>query len=216
MPPDARTETTPPGANITTEVPRTSSSPVRQRVKRSAACRSRAAPMSTAVAARLRSAQPGWQEMGVDARARWMSKWRDWILDHGDELLGLVQRNPASHGVMRISRSWPPTSPTIGSSTPASFSRTRHVRPAGPSNIAKRLTIVYEAYQLVGVITPWNYPLAMPLLDIAPALMAGCAVVSKPSELTPLAWRGWSRDGSKSAPPMCWTSCSAPAKPARR
>ena len=53
-------------------------------------------------------------------------------------------------------------------------------------------------YELVGVITPWNYPFAMPMLDIPQALMAGATVLSKPSEETPLGWaeavRGWHYD----------------------
>jgi acyl-CoA reductase-like NAD-dependent aldehyde dehydrogenase len=44
-----------------------------------------------AIAARLRAAQPWWHQMGVEARARWLGKWRDWMLDHSDELLTLLQ-----------------------------------------------------------------------------------------------------------------------------
>jgi len=44
-----------------------------------------------AAATRLRAAQPAWQQMGVDARGRWLGKWRDWMLDHTDELLTLLQ-----------------------------------------------------------------------------------------------------------------------------
>jgi acyl-CoA reductase-like NAD-dependent aldehyde dehydrogenase len=47
----------------------------------------------------------------------------------------------------------------------------------------------YRPYQLVGQIFPWNYPLGMPMMDVPGALMAGAAVMSKPSEETPLAWR---------------------------
>jgi betaine-aldehyde dehydrogenase len=38
----------------------------------------------------------------------------------------------------------------------------------------------------VGVISPWNFPLILSLGDAIPALVAGCAVVVKPSEVTPL------------------------------
>jgi succinate-semialdehyde dehydrogenase / glutarate-semialdehyde dehydrogenase len=38
---------------------------------------------------------------------------------------------------------------------------------------------------LVGVISPWNFPLLLSLIDTIPALLAGCAVVVKPSEVTP-------------------------------
>ncbi|TDC91363.1 aldehyde dehydrogenase family protein [Nonomuraea deserti] len=40
-------------------------------------------------------------------------------------------------------------------------------------------------YDLVGVISPWNFPLLMALIDAAPALAAGCSVLVKPSEVAP-------------------------------
>lgn len=43
-----------------------------------------------------------------------------------------------------------------------------------------------EAVGVVGTITPWNYPLQMAVWKVLPALAAGCAVVIKPCELTPL------------------------------
>ncbi len=41
------------------------------------------------------------------------------------------------------------------------------------------------AFKLVGVISPWNFPLLLSLIDSIPALLAGCAVIIKPSEVTP-------------------------------
>jgi aldehyde dehydrogenase (NAD+) len=43
----------------------------------------------------------------------------------------------------------------------------------------------YVAYPLVGVISPWNFPLILSMIDSIPALTAGCAVLLKPSEVTP-------------------------------
>jgi len=40
-------------------------------------------------------------------------------------------------------------------------------------------------YELVGVISPWNFPLLLALIDTIPALLAGCTVLLKPSEVTP-------------------------------
>ncbi len=40
-------------------------------------------------------------------------------------------------------------------------------------------------YGLVGVISPWNFPFLLSMLDTIPALLAGCAVMVKPSEVTP-------------------------------
>ncbi|MBI2063270.1 MAG: aldehyde dehydrogenase family protein [Candidatus Yanofskybacteria bacterium] len=50
----------------------------------------------------------------------------------------------------------------------------------------KNAKVFFEPHQLVGVITPWNLPLAIPAADIFPALFLGSAVIWKPSEYTPL------------------------------
>ena len=42
-----------------------------------------------------------------------------------------------------------------------------------------------EPYELVGVISPWNFPLLLALIDTVSALLAGCTVLLKPSEVTP-------------------------------
>jgi acyl-CoA reductase-like NAD-dependent aldehyde dehydrogenase len=152
------------------------------------------------VAARLRAAQPAWQRLGVKGRARWLGQWRDWLLDHTDDLLTVLQ--------LETGKSWGDARIEIASlhfinywiDNAAEFLADESVRPSGAVNAAKKLTISYEPYPLVGVITPWNTPLSMPMLDIPPALMAGCAVLSKPSEVTPLAWQmavdGWREIGA--------------------
>ena len=50
----------------------------------------------------------------------------------------------------------------------------------------KKMMIVKEPVGVVAAITPWNFPLAMLARKIAPALAAGCTVVAKPAEDTPL------------------------------
>ena len=108
-----------------------------------------------AVAARLRAAQPAWQRLGVEGRAKWLGKWRDWLLDHADEVSTLVQ--------LEGGKSWADTSgelllgiqvPNYWIDNAAEFLADESVRPWGAANAAKKLTIVYEPYQLVGVITP--------------------------------------------------------------
>ena len=47
-------------------------------------------------------------------------------------------------------------------------------------------SIVREPLGVVGAITPWNYPLHQLCAKVAPALAAGCSVIAKPSEVTPL------------------------------
>jgi acyl-CoA reductase-like NAD-dependent aldehyde dehydrogenase len=153
-----------------------------------------------AVANRLRAAQPAWQQLGVGGRARWLGKWRDWLLDHSDDLLTVLQ--------LETGKSWCDTNVEIAAvqiinywiDKADGFLADEIVRPYGAANAAKKLTISYEPYALVGFITPWNGPLSIPLFDIPAALMAGCAVLSKPSEVTPLVWKaavdGWKEIGA--------------------
>ncbi|MGN9777076.1 aldehyde dehydrogenase family protein [Micromonospora sp. H33] len=57
--------------------------------------------------------------------------------------------------------------------------------PPAPETVGNSL-VVREPVGVVGAITPWNYPLHQVVAKLAPALAAGCTVVLKPSELTPL------------------------------
>jgi aldehyde dehydrogenase (NAD+) len=57
--------------------------------------------------------------------------------------------------------------------------------PVEPQSIGNSL-VVHEPVGVVGAITPWNYPLHQVVAKVAAALAAGCTVVLKPSELTPL------------------------------
>ena len=55
-----------------------------------------------------------------------------------------------------------------------------------PTNIAKRYYVIKHPVGVVATITPWNFPAALPSRKIAPALAAGCTVVSRPADQTPL------------------------------
>jgi len=51
---------------------------------------------------------------------------------------------------------------------------------------SRRLTVLRQPIGVCAAITPWNFPLAMITRKVAPALAAGCTVIIKPAELTPL------------------------------
>ncbi len=55
-----------------------------------------------------------------------------------------------------------------------------------PSNSAKRHFVIQQPIGVVATITPWNFPISLPSRKIAPALAAGCTVVSRPADQTPL------------------------------
>lgn len=157
-----------------------------------------------AKAAKLRSAQPEWEALGPQGRKRWMQKWQDWILDNADHITEvLISETGKSH----VDASLEPvaTADAVGywAGHAKEFLADRHPKAHSPIYRVKRFTTAYRPYPLVGVITPWNFPFAMPGLDVPPALAAGAAVLLKPSEVTPLSAvefaRGWAEIG---APPV--------------
>ncbi|WP_183097556.1 aldehyde dehydrogenase family protein [Nocardioides pelophilus] len=155
-------------------------------------------------AAELRMAQRGWEALGADGRAVWLRRWRTWILEHVDELTDLLQ---AETGKARPDAAIEPIAScelvSYYADHAAAFLADENVKPASPISLPKKLTKVYSPYPVVGIITPWNFPITLFLMDAAPALAAGCAVLSKSSEETPLACarliEGWHEIG---APPV--------------
>jgi acyl-CoA reductase-like NAD-dependent aldehyde dehydrogenase len=158
-----------------------------------------------ALAESLRAAQPAWEALGPKGRAKHLLRWLDWIVDNKDHLLGLVHKEAG--------KSWGDASIELlvcvevinyyakhGEAFLADESR----HPHGPASWTKKMRILRRPIPLVGVITPWNYPLAMAMMDVPGALMAGAAVLTKPSEVTPLAWnevvRAWNEEIG--APPV--------------
>jgi acyl-CoA reductase-like NAD-dependent aldehyde dehydrogenase len=153
----------------------------------------------------LRAAQPAWEALGPDARARHLRRWLDWIVDHQEQVLGLVHREAGkSWGDAQIELLVAMEVINYYTKHGAQFLADETRRPHGPASLIKDLRIRYRPYPLIGVITPWNYPLAMPMMDVPGALMAGAAVLTKPSEETPLAWaevvRAWNEEIG--APPV--------------
>jgi acyl-CoA reductase-like NAD-dependent aldehyde dehydrogenase len=157
------------------------------------------------IASELRSAQPAWEALGPEGRAVYLRRWLDWIVDNQDRILGLVHREAGkSWGDAQIELLVCMEVINYYTKHGAEFLADETRRPHGPASAAKNLKIRYRPYELVGVITPWNYPLGMPMLDVPQALMAGAAVLTKPSEETPLGWaevvRGWNEEIG--APPV--------------
>jgi len=157
-----------------------------------------------AKARELRLFQQDWAAMGGRGRKKWMLKWQGWILDNADHLTEVLM---SETGKSRIDAAIEPISVAdyikYWANHAEEFLADKHPKAHSPLFKVKRLTIRYEAYPVVGIIEPWNFPLAMLGLDVVPALAAGAAVLLKPSEVTPLSAvefvRGWNEVG---APPV--------------
>lgn len=62
----------------------------------------------------------------------------------------------------------------------------RERRASGAVPLVTRAATIWRPHGLVGLVTPWNFPFLLGVADALPALLAGNAVLTKPSELTPL------------------------------
>lgn len=162
----------------------------------------------------LRAAQPAWEALGPKGRARWMRRLRDWLLDEADHLADVLQAESGKpRAEAQLEAPWMAELINYFADHAHEFLADERVGSSGLLSATKRMVKVYRPYPVVGVISPWNYPLAMPGMDVIPALLAGSAVLLKPSEVTPLSAlelaRGWREIG---APPVLAVATgSAPA-----
>jgi succinate-semialdehyde dehydrogenase/glutarate-semialdehyde dehydrogenase len=135
-------------------------------------------------ARRARAAQPAWASSSFRDRARIFLRLHDLLLRRQDEVMDLIQLET---GKARKDAFEEVADAAICCRYYAHTAE-RHLRSRRRQGTMPVLTRVWEhhhAVGLVGFITPWNYPLSMALSDVAPALMAGNAVLLKPDHQTP-------------------------------
>src|SRR6266436_4492196 len=133
--------------------------------------------------ARAEEALPGWRSMLAKDRARILRRWADLMLENEDGLARLLtteQGKPLAESRAEIEyaasffewfgeegkRVYGDTIPTYASD--------------------RRIVVTKDPVGVTVGITPWNFPAAMPTRKSAPALAAGCTMVLKPAEQTPL------------------------------
>ncbi|WP_337867248.1 succinic semialdehyde dehydrogenase [Meiothermus sp.] len=132
---------------------------------------------------RARQAQPAWARMDARSRARIMLRFHDLLLERQAEILDLTQYETGK--ARRDAQE-----ELLDSAIVAQFYATRSpgwLRPRRTGGTFVGLTQTWEHRHpvgVVGVISPWNYPLVMAVSEPIPALMAGNAVVLKPDPQT--------------------------------
>ena len=139
--------------------------------------------------ARARSAQPGWQALGFDGRADVMYELRHWIVQNRERLIDTVvaENGKTREDAMLAELFYVCDALGFWAKRAAGYLADERIRTHSPLLLGKKVIVRYRPYGVVGVIAPWNYPLTLGFGDAIPALMAGNAVVIKPSEVTPLA-----------------------------
>lgn len=127
--------------------------------------------------------QPAWEALGAKARARIAAKLVDLLAKHSDRVMDQLQLETGksrSHAFEEITGALGSIS-YYAKVTPKLMRRTK-VR-AGVPLMLSAFTEP-QAVGVVGIITPWNYPLALTMMDVIPALLAGNAVVQKADNQT--------------------------------
>lgn len=141
-----------------------------------------AAETRRAIAA-AEAAWPAWRALTAQQRATILQSWFRLILAHADDLAQLITAEggkPLSEAKGEV---------VYGASFVEWFAEEgkRTYGESIPSPVAsKRLLVIKQPIGVCAAITPWNFPLAMITRKVAPALAAGCPVVVKPAEATPL------------------------------
>ncbi|MBN2447499.1 MAG: aldehyde dehydrogenase family protein, partial [Phycisphaerae bacterium] len=137
-----------------------------------------------AAAQRARAAQSQWADTPIGDRADVLLRFHDLVLEHQDEVLDIIQlengkaRRHAFEEVIDVAL------------TARYYAHTAadYLCPKRRQGAQLMLTEVWEHHHpkgLVGVISPWNYPLTLGISDALPALVAGNAILAKPDDRTP-------------------------------
>jgi acyl-CoA reductase-like NAD-dependent aldehyde dehydrogenase len=142
----------------------------------------------TAAVNKARAAQPAWARLSYRSRAEFILRARELVLDQLDEIAKLISRETGKPATEAIAMEIVPTLDLMhyfAENTEGLLDQRRIG--LGQYNLMGRSSyVVYKPLGVAGIISPWNFPWATPLDEVVMALMAGNAVVVKPSELTPL------------------------------
>ncbi|MEO3975402.1 aldehyde dehydrogenase family protein [Streptomyces sp. CAU 1734] len=133
-----------------------------------------------------RAALPGWAATGPAARAALIAAVRDELRSHAAEIAETVTAELGAP---------PALASAVHAGLPVAVAGSYAELAASHSfeETIGNSAVLLEPVGVVGAITPWNYPLHQIVAKVAPALAAGCTVVLKPAEDTPLTARLFAR-----------------------
>lgn len=130
-----------------------------------------------------KSAQVEWAKLSAKARSASLKKWFQLLVEHTEDIANIItleqgkplteSRGEVAYGASFVEWFAEEAKRAYGEVIPA---------PA----VDRRLSTIKQPVGVCAAITPWNFPIAMITRKAAPALAAGCGMIIKPSELTPL------------------------------
>ncbi|MEP3208173.1 MAG: aldehyde dehydrogenase family protein [Maribacter sp.] len=131
-----------------------------------------------------RAAQKAWRNLTIGERVAVLQKWLGSFTEFQTEIAEQLAIDTARKRIAAVE-----TGGIIGLMQAWSYRAPQLYNPPAERPSASATTVQirqqWVPYSLVGVISPWNFPLLLALIDTIPALLAGCGVLLKPSEVTP-------------------------------
>src|SRR5260370_3799603 len=141
-----------------------------------------------AAVARSQAAQLDWNAWGIRNRVRVLRRFQQLLLAHKTDIARRITQEAGKPQVEALTTEVLVVLDAARFLIDNAFAILREEKlPHG--NLAlktKSGRILHEPYGVIGIISPWNYPLSIPATEAMAALAAGNAVALKPSELTPL------------------------------
>ncbi len=136
--------------------------------------------------AKARTAQSAWASRPIRERARIVLQAKHLLVERQDEISNLISIETGKPSVEALATEVLPSANLMDyfARKTEKFLRDEQFSLSVCRN--KRSCIRFEPLGVVGVISPWNFPFSIPLGGVVMALMAGNAVLLKPSESTPL------------------------------
>lgn len=134
-----------------------------------------------------RQAFEKWKETSFKERARFIMRAREVVLDELDEIARLISDESGKPVAESLSMEIAPVLDLMQyfARNAAKILKPERVNIGLYATLGRTSKIIYKPLGTVGIIPAWNYPFSIPLGETVMALMAGNAVIVKPSELTP-------------------------------
>ena len=132
---------------------------------------------------RMRHAQREWALLPVAQRVEIMGIWKTHVEQHKDDLIEALTADTGRYSESALEYTFLPTGIQRWQKWAVEWFAHSGEKMSAMPHI--RIRQQFVPFPLVVVISPWNFPLLLSVIDAIPALMAGCAVIVKPSEITP-------------------------------
>ena len=140
------------------------------------------AQLVTSTGQALRQGQRAWHNLGFEGRAERLRDLANALLAHIDPISAALEIDTGRRRIARMEVEAVASSLVAWANQAPANAEGDWIQ--GISNPAIKHKSQLIPYGLVGVISPWNFPLILSMIDAAPALLAGCSVMIKPSEVT--------------------------------